>query len=432
MPDGTLASVGRRVRKLRLGAGLSQSELAQGICTAAYASLLETGKRRPSNDVLERFAERLGTTTEYLLTGRSPELAARIKLDIDRARMCVIQGKAAEGLSRAERLRDESRRNGLTSHQGCAEEVVARALLRLGRRPAALEAFQRSIQLLRDDPIEARAASITGAARCRFQMGDVHHAIHDLESYQIDLSRRPVLDPTAALQVYGAMIGPYFEAGLMDKAREAADEVERLAARVTDPETLACSHINLAGIYLSEKRVEEAVAAMARAESLFVQIGAHADAAKAAINQAMVFTERERWEDARVRLKEALEVLADVPASIDRARALTQLGRVERLSGNAARAATHLKDALSVLDDQQHGERGLAQRELGLCALANGDLDSASRFLEQAIEAFRAASNPIQVGLTYLSLGDALGDEDTSQAAALYREGLSAATRGAI
>lgn len=427
----TPASIGRRLRKLRLTAGLSQSELADGICSAAYASLLETGKRRPSNDVLERFAERLGTTPEHLLTGRSPHLAARLQLDIDRARLSVIQGRASEGLARAERLRDEARKNTLTSLQGRAEEVIGRALLRLGRRPAALEAFRRSIRLLRDEPVEARAASVTGAARCHFQMGDVHHAIHDLESYRIDLSCRPVLDPTAALQVYGAMIGPYFEAGLMNKAREAADEVERLGGRVTDPETLACSHINLAGIYLSEKRLEEAVAAMARSETLFVQIGAHADAAKAAINQAMVFIEQERWEDARIRLKEALEALADTPESIDRLRALTQLGRVERLSGSLSKATSHLNEALAEIGQEQHNERALAQRELGLCVLAQDDTDTARGFLHQAIASFRAASNPVQVGVTYLLLGDAIPG-DSAEMAMLYRQGLEEATRAAI
>lgn len=294
-----------------------------------------------------------------------------------------------------------------------------------------MEAFQRAVELLQEDAVEALAPAVTGAARCRFQMGDVNHAIHDLERYLIDLSRRPELDPTAALQVYGALIGPYFEVGLMDKARDSATEVEQLETRVTDPEALVCSHINLAGVYLSEDRIEEAVAAMARAETLFVQISAHADAAKATINQAIVFTDQERWEDARVRLKEALETLGDAPASIDRVRALTQLGRVDRLSGNPATAATHLREALEILDQDQHNERGLAQRELGLCVLAQGDADLGTRLLQEAIASYRVGSNPVQVGLTYLLLGDAIPG-DSGHKAKLYRQGLEEATRAAI
>lgn len=431
MAKSSLTTTGRRLRKLRLEAGLSQLALSEGICTSAYISHLEAGKRRPSDQVLEKLAERLGTTAEHLVTGRSPHVAAQIRLDIERVRLRVVQGQAAESLERAEELRDQARQMALPPVEGRAEEVIGRALLRLGRRAPALEAFQRAIDLLKADPVEALAPAVTGAARCRFQMGDVHHAIHDLESYLIELSRRPALDPNAALQVYGALIGPYFEAGLMDEARDAATEVERLETRVTDPEALACSHINLAGVYLSEDRVEEAVGAMARAESLFVQLGALADAAKAAINQSMVFIERGSWEDARVRLKEALAALADTPASIDRARALIQLGRVERLAGDPGKGATHLEDALAVLDEGQDNERGLAQRELGLCALAAGDSQAAVALLEQAVASYEAASNPVQVGLTYLSLGDAAPD-NTAEKARHYRRGLEEATKAAI
>lgn len=426
-------AVGRRIRKLRLGTGLSQLELGQGICTPAYISTLESGKRGCSDRVIAALADRLGTTAEHLRTGRAPGLAIRLDLEVERVRLSVIQGQAEEAAVRARELRDEASQSGLPSQAGRAEEVLGRALLRLGRRPEALEAFLGALEVLREEPVEARAGAVTGAARCRFQMGDVHHAIHELEAYLIELLRRPALDPTAATQVYGALIGPCFEAGLIERAREAATEVQRLEARVSDPETIACSHINVGGVYLAEGRIEEALAALARAETLFVQIGAVADGAKVAINQAMVFIEAERWEDARVRLKQALEWLGNAPNSIDRARALNQLGRLQRLSGDPRSAVAYLHEALAVLDADQCSEVGLAQRELGLCALGQGDADAATRFLRDALGSYRSSSNPLEEARTYMLLGDAMrGTDPLGPVAKAYRDGVERATEAAL
>lgn len=424
-------TIGRRIRKLRTQAHLSQEQLSDGICTAAYISHVEGGKRRPSGAMVERIAERLGTTAEHLLTGKSPHHEARVRLDIDRARASVIRGEAEAGLEQAHSLRDEARANAFAITEGKAEEIIGRALLGLGRRPEALEAFRRSQELLEREGVEARVPAVVGGARALFHMGDVHQAIYELETCLIELNRRPEVDPDAALQLYGALIGPCFEAGLLDKAREAAHEVERLEVRVSDPENRACGHINLAGMYLSEDRFEEALAAMGKAEMLFLQVDAVGDAAKVGIAQAHVFIERGRWEDARMRLKEALSRLADTPPGLDHARLLIQLGRVDRLSGNPGKATTHLQEALEVLEHAQHNERGLAQREFGLCALAEGDRESGTRLLHEAIASYRAASNPVQVGLTYLLLGDAIPD-DSDDKAHLYREGLEEATRTAI
>jgi tetratricopeptide (TPR) repeat protein len=81
-------AVGKRVRQARQAAGLSQRQLAFPGCTAAYISLIETGARVPSYQVLREFGRRLGVEAEYLATGANDpverdrlfdaELAARL------------------------------------------------------------------------------------------------------------------------------------------------------------------------------------------------------------------------------------------------------------------------------------------------------------------------------------------------------------------
>jgi tetratricopeptide (TPR) repeat protein len=88
-------AVGKRLRQAREAAGLSQRQLAFPGCTAAYISLIESGSRVPSYQVLREFGRRLGVRAEYLATGVSDaveedllfeaELAARLG-DRERAR----------------------------------------------------------------------------------------------------------------------------------------------------------------------------------------------------------------------------------------------------------------------------------------------------------------------------------------------------------
>lgn len=99
------------------------------------------------------------------------------------------------------------------------------------------------------------------------------------------------------------------------------------------------------------------------------------------------------------------------------------------MSGNIPEARRHLSKALELVSEGNLNERGLAQRELGLCARSQGDLDGARRWMTSAIDSYRAASNAQQVGVTFIELGDLereAGNEGASSR--LYREGLEAAT----
>jgi transcriptional regulator with XRE-family HTH domain len=63
---------GKRLKRLRLAAGLSQRELAFPGCTAVYICRIEKGQRHPSLQVIRTLAGRLGVTVQYLETGVEP------------------------------------------------------------------------------------------------------------------------------------------------------------------------------------------------------------------------------------------------------------------------------------------------------------------------------------------------------------------------
>lgn len=67
-------ALGRRIVQLRSRLGLSQGDLASRAgSTRTQISKYERGAYEPKLDLLGRIAEALGTTTDFLITGREPD-----------------------------------------------------------------------------------------------------------------------------------------------------------------------------------------------------------------------------------------------------------------------------------------------------------------------------------------------------------------------
>ena len=427
------ARVGRRVRRLRKQRGLTQAAVAGRRISTPGLSMIEAGKRRPSPDVLSHLAHRLGTTEDYLLTGRDPGVETHLRLETEQARLAVHQGRAESALSRLERIIDRARKADLLETEAIAREVVGIAYQKLARFELAIEAYDAAADLLASAPPERQVGPRCGRARCLFLMGDVHYAVHVLEVVLVDLRRTSAPDPSALARVYSALVGPYFKSGFIEKASDAVNQAQRLSARVQDPEIIGCMNVNLAGVCLSEGRVDDAIRALTKAEDSFAQLEWSDELSTTKIAQAMGFIDKEDWEEARSHLLGALQVLRDVPDPTTRATVLNQLGRVERILGNVDEAESHLLEALQLVIHGNLNERGLAQRELGLCALEQGNDTEARRLLLEAVDSYRAASNALQVGMTYKIFGDLELDRGDAVASSdLYREGLEAATAAAL
>jgi transcriptional regulator with XRE-family HTH domain len=93
MSQEELIRVGRRLRELRLAAGMTQAELAGRRFSHAYVSVLEAGRREPSRAAVDYFAQRLGVAVEELWSEKGASWALQMAEDL-----------------RADGLHDESRK----------------------------------------------------------------------------------------------------------------------------------------------------------------------------------------------------------------------------------------------------------------------------------------------------------------------------------
>lgn len=78
MTERHVDSLGHRIRRLRKGKGLTQEELASGICSKAFVSQVERDLCQPSLKTLTRIAHRLGVdVTELIGIARRESLQQR-------------------------------------------------------------------------------------------------------------------------------------------------------------------------------------------------------------------------------------------------------------------------------------------------------------------------------------------------------------------
>lgn len=64
-------NIGERIKRLRKEKGFSQAELGEKVGLGDRAiSSFETERNSPSNEIIVKFSEIFGVTTDYLLTGK--------------------------------------------------------------------------------------------------------------------------------------------------------------------------------------------------------------------------------------------------------------------------------------------------------------------------------------------------------------------------
>lgn len=221
------SSVGERVRALRLSRKLSQSQLAGPDLSDSYVSLIESGKRTPTQGVITILAERLGCTAEFLADGAEPEHLTHGRLRLHQARLALLSGDSETAAARFAALAEHTATDD-PALSWYARYGRAEALERLGRVGEAIAALEelRERAEARPDRLPILPL-ITDLSRCYYRAGDLalsvelgEHALDRLRSF--GLERGPEVLGVAAI-----LILAYGEHG-------EAETAEKLGARLAD------------------------------------------------------------------------------------------------------------------------------------------------------------------------------------------------------
>lgn len=430
MTTSTSTDLGSRIRRLRRERGLSQKEVAEPVASPSFLSLIESGARQPSTEILAHIAARLEVDPEELLTGQPRDQDVRLELDLQEARDRLRLGELDRASEMAAEVAREAGELRFTRIEAKSVELSASIEEKRARSDSALELYRQAERLWSGEPAHLRFQTMAGLARCTLHLGDPRYATHLLESYLHELESEGVPDPTATMRTYATLVLCYSSMSLINKAAEAADKAQALVPRVSDPEQLACMNMNVARSLFEQGRVADSLDALRQAERAFHSLGWQVDVARAQLNRGLVELQKGDLDEARSNLTAAADLLRSTDNLADAARALNELGKLERLTGNLSEAERHLQEAQGYLSGSDFSERALNQRELGLC-LKEARGAEAMGFLRRAIDLYVLAGATKEVAVTYKLLGDlqrSAGDvEGTLES---YRAGLEAVEAG--
>ncbi|MFN2587716.1 MAG: tetratricopeptide repeat protein [Actinomycetota bacterium] len=422
------AGLGGRIRALRTKKGLSQRDVAAPLLTSSYVSLIEAGKRIPSDETLEHIAERLGVDPVELRTGQSPGAEVELDLRLQDATRTLHAGDRDGARSLVRSVRSDARKGKWRRVEAKALCVLAAVEEHEGRPEAALEHYRAAEALWSGEAGHLRYEAVAGVARCTLALGDSRLAIHILNEYLDSLERSGHPDPVAQMRAHAGLVACYFQVGLRNKAAHEAELALRFAPLTDDPAELACLHMNVASSLLEQGRHADAADSARKAEEHFSMLDWKLGAAWAQMNRGIVLLEKRDLDGARAAFETALARLEPVPsAGVDRANVLNELAQVERLSGRAARAQARLEEARSLMGPVGPAiVRATNHREMGR-VLAKKDPAAAERELRAAMQLFRDADALREAASTARELAKLLRDRrKQKEALAVLEEGLEA------
>jgi tetratricopeptide (TPR) repeat protein len=418
-------SFARRLKQARLAAGMTQAQLAEPNYTHAYVSTLEAGRRQPSPTAAKHFAQKLGMDVDELMTGRPPHLAASLRLDLQEARAALSRGEFDQTEQSARKAVKEAKKYRLVRLHAAALELLALTAERRSQLGEALELYQETEELLREEPLTALAGARAGRIRCLHMDGDPRYAIYLGESLLEQMRQTRLDDPAARVRIQAPLVLAYFETGMRRQASAAAEELLRLAPRVTDPFNLAVMHMNVGRVLMQDGDIADADESFRRAEDYFRSLDLQTELGRAHLARGHMFLQNERLDEAEPELTSALEIFELTSSKVDQGRVHAELGRLWRLRGDMSAAITTLGEAARLLKDAKDAaDEAIVYRELGL-VLAGSDAEAARKHLRKAIVLYNKIDDVVEAAKTYRLLGEFLEqDREADAAKTAYLEGL--------
>lgn len=427
-PQRAPSGLGARLRQLRVGAGLTQSELAGDRFSKEYLSQIERGKTRPTQETLDWIAERLSVDVSYLQTGQSWDEYAVVEAAVTRAEAAVEGQQFEEALEAL----------GGLEYSPEARELEFRALMAEGWARAAqgdlrpaLEVLVRARELseLPGFSDVERADALYRMGVCRYKLTSINTA-QTLLSEALDLADRSGM-PCDRLRSHILEWRSRCSRRQRDfeAAREDIERALELAERLDDSLTVA--HVTFQASIVAERNGQwlHARTLAEQAKELYESHGDRLNLGRMLNNLGGLNYLLGKPEDAIDYLKRAFSVALEVGSDADAAQAVSSLAQVHLGAGDWSLAEEQSRHALELLEGRPDflDEIGNAQIVLGRALLEQGRLDEAEHTLAEAELSLSQLSSASHRAVAWTAQGDLASRRgDDSAAAALYRRAAEA------
>lgn len=377
-------SLGRRIRELRLRKGLTQIDLAAGLCTPSMISQVESDRARPSYKMLYSISERLDVPLERLLVDVELNLEVVSAYKMARAMVLAKEYRAAIPL-----LEDliETPRAAVSSVDLYLD--LGQCYLHTGQLTEAEHKMKqvRELAIMRNDAL-VNVQVLRSLGEIEFQRKNYTLALYQWQGALEESAALEREDPLLTGQLYVQIGSAYTQLGRVEEALGAyLQAVERLQGTESVQE-ISGAYLALADGY---RKVDDFEKASSYAE---LAIGGYA----ALENLRMTATLRRMHAVARGQARLVDEAMADLVACVEEFRRLgdgveegvawVELARLQVVAGDAGAAEEACRRARALLPEM-HVYQAWVQEVRGRIALAAGDRPEALRRFALAADGFR-------------------------------------------
>lgn len=216
-----------RLRAERIRAGLSQTALAGADFSPSYVSLIEAGRRVPTDSALLVLAERLGTTADYLRFGDKAPSEERARMEIGFARLALANGDATEA---RDRLLALDLATIAPRHHAEALHALAMAHEMLGELDQTVRVLEPLLADARAGRRSLEVARIASSLVAAYlEAGDLGHSIDLGEQVLAEIEADGIAGTDEHLRLAATVLWTYYERGDMLFATHRAAELIGLA-----------------------------------------------------------------------------------------------------------------------------------------------------------------------------------------------------------
>lgn len=383
--------VGQRIRSRRLELGLSQAEIAEGMLSPSYVSLVESGRRQPAASALSHIAERLRIDVEYLRDGVDASVRTKARLALGRAEMALREGRADEAYEQFTTLVGDAGLNDEQSRVARLGRALAKE--RLGDLEAAIALLSELAEEARDTPAVQPWLDVAIAlTRCYNHAGDFDMAIQLGEEARRAAGGLGLEGTDEYIRLGCNVLGAYHGRGDIVRSQALAAELVNAADSLGTPHTRGAAYWNASLIAESRGELAQALNLVDRALAMFGEGDDLRNLARLKVAYAWLLLQARE-----PRAEQALEILDGVEESINkhgskvdvgnlhikRGEALLRLGRVDE-------ARTSVETSLRELEGNSPVAAADARLTLARILRAQGDVDASIREAALAASALEA------------------------------------------
>ena len=418
--------LGERLRRLRVAAGLTQTELADGRFSKEYVSQIERGKTRPTPETIDWLAERLGVDGAFLGSGVSSAERSRVEAGLARAEALSEANRHDEAIAEFEQVRPALRRAG-------APEIELRALsgeawtrIQRGEVREAVVLLQEARELAEGEIFSDvdRAEVLFRLGVCRYKLSSISTAL-GLFDEAFGLAERSGL-PCDLLRsnILGWRSRCYRRQRDWEAAREDVERALELAESLNDRRNAA--HVYFQASLVAEREGHWVLARKyaERARSYYEELSDRENVGRLLNNLGGLAYLLGNPDEAVDFLKDSFRVALETGSKPDAGHVMCSLAEVHLGVGDATQAEAEARQALDLFGgrvDYLH-EIGNAQLVLGRALLEQDRLNEAEEILRAADTSFEQLSSASHRAAAWVALGDLVARRgDDTEAARLYR-----------